>query len=177
MILGFKFGQVMKMSIVKRWGIIDMSRSQSVAEHSYNVAQISRAIVKHIRDIDFGLIDNDQMAQITSWALDHDITEVVTGDIPTPLKAMMNGTFEQNEAKLFPSYIGLKIGLGELVLTVVKIADYVDAIQFMNMYCVEKKGPRFHIMSEMMTKMTESMDNLENLTGVSVHELVDSWLN
>ena len=61
---------------VPRWTIIETSRSQTVAEHSYNVACLLLEFGKYTE------LEEDMI----ELALLHDIDESMTGDIPTPTK-------------------------------------------------------------------------------------------
>ncbi len=106
MILDFSFEEVMRLSNLKRWGIVEMSRSQSVAEHSYNVAMIAVHIVDRLENVSS---DKTSLRSVVmGWSLAHDLPEVVTGDIPTPLKEMMGDALGPAEGKLFPQYITYK---------------------------------------------------------------------
>jgi 5'-deoxynucleotidase YfbR-like HD superfamily hydrolase len=149
MLLDFSFDQVMKMSNLKRWGIIEMSRDQSVAEHSYNVAIISGYLARAIdrNSEDYRYIEED----CVKWALCHDLTELLTGDIPTPMKTFLNGAILDMEKVQCPEYTHMKNSFDAAVMEVVKTADYIEAIQYALKFCVDReKGA---ILLEMRLKM------------------------
>ena len=99
---------------VKRWHIVQMAREQSLAEHSFNVAQIAREIsVRLDHSIQLRL-------RVVNAALDHDIEEVVRGDAPTPSKG-----------KARYQITGV-MTLGD----VIKVADLIDAYIFAKEYAV-----------------------------------------
>jgi len=68
---------------IKRWGLKRNAHEENVMEHSWEVAVIAHtlALIKN-RYFD-GQLDANAVA---TAALYHDITEVITGDLPTPIK-------------------------------------------------------------------------------------------
>ncbi|WKJ92611.1 5'-deoxynucleotidase [Methylomonas montana] len=68
---------------IKRWGLKRNAHEENVMEHSWEVAVIAHtlALIKN-RYFD-GQVDANAVA---AAALYHDITEVITGDLPTPIK-------------------------------------------------------------------------------------------
>jgi len=68
---------------IKRWGLKRNAHQENVMEHSWEVAVIAHtlALIKN-RYFD-GELDANAIA---TAALYHDVTEVITGDLPTPIK-------------------------------------------------------------------------------------------
>ena len=68
---------------IKRWGLKRNAYQENVMEHSWEVAVIAHtlALIKN-RYYDGNLDPN----AVATAALYHDITEVITGDLPTPIK-------------------------------------------------------------------------------------------
>jgi len=68
---------------IKRWGLKRNAHEENVMEHSWEVSVIAHtlALIKN-RYYD-GTVDANAIA---TAALYHDITEVITGDLPTPIK-------------------------------------------------------------------------------------------
>lgn len=68
---------------IKRWGLKRNAHEENVMEHSWEVAVIAHtlALIKN-RYFD-GQVDANAIA---TAALYHDVTEVITGDLPTPIK-------------------------------------------------------------------------------------------
>lgn len=158
MIAGFDYHQVLKMSYVKRWAIIDMSRDQSLAEHSYNVAILARRIVLDMPKDPFhglmgGLNPSEFMNVVLAWALCHDLPEVYTGDIPSAFKRGIATEVASLEKELFPFYGKERDGTPPLALAVVKIADTFEAIEFANRYCIDRD--KDDIMKFMLSSLKE----------------------
>jgi 5'-deoxynucleotidase len=68
---------------IKRWGLKRNAHDENVMEHSWEVSVIAHtlALIKN-RYFNANLDAN----AIATAALYHDITEVITGDLPTPIK-------------------------------------------------------------------------------------------
>lgn len=68
---------------IKRWGLKRNAHEENVMEHSWEVAVIAHtlALIKN-RYFD-GQVEANAVA---TAALYHDVTEVITGDLPTPIK-------------------------------------------------------------------------------------------
>ncbi len=73
-----------RMRYITRWGLMRNSFSENIQEHSYQVAVLAHALALIRREI-LGLEgpDPDRCAVA---ALYHDASEILTGDLPTPIK-------------------------------------------------------------------------------------------
>jgi len=77
------FAYVAKLKYIVRWGLKRNVESENVKEHSFDVAVIAHALAL-IRNRYFGgNVDSNQLAMV---ALFHDASEVLTGDLPGPIK-------------------------------------------------------------------------------------------
>jgi 5'-deoxynucleotidase len=68
---------------IKRWGLKRNAHVENVMEHSWEVAVIAHTLAL-IKNRYYG--GNVDANAIATAALYHDITEVITGDLPTPIK-------------------------------------------------------------------------------------------
>jgi len=68
---------------IKRWGLQRNAEPENVMEHSWEVATIAHALAIIKNTYYQGSVDVNQVA---TAALYHDISEVITGDLPTPIK-------------------------------------------------------------------------------------------
>ena len=75
--MSMEIHDILRAADVKRWHIVRTHKPQSVAEHTFNVCMIARAIAKLA-----GVPDEN----IIKAALAHDLDEVLLGDIPTVIK-------------------------------------------------------------------------------------------
>ena len=77
------FAYMARMKLIKRWSLMKSVSDENIAEHSAQVAQIAHALAL-IKNRRFGgSLDADRVAMI---ALYHETSEVLTGDLPTPIK-------------------------------------------------------------------------------------------
>lgn len=126
----YPFGRIpqLRLANVPRWTIISMSKQQSVAEHSFNVALITRYILSkdpsvELADIRIKVID----------ALYHDEEEVYSGDIPTPYK-------EKDYIK---------------EPDVIKLADLIDAYRFAAQYCNDTREVKLWLLNGLIAKINK----------------------
>lgn len=77
------FAMVNRMKLIDRWALMRNTSKENIAEHSHNVAIIAHALAL-IGNKKFGKCYDTSRAALL--ALYHDTTEVITGDMPTPVK-------------------------------------------------------------------------------------------
>lgn len=94
----YSFGAMMsRMKYIDRWALMRNSTKENISEHSLEVAMIAHllAVIGRVR---FGKdLDADKAALIGIY---HDSTEIITGDMPTPIKYYsdeMRDTFKEIE--------------------------------------------------------------------------------
>ncbi len=73
-----------RMRYITRWGLMRNTFSENIAEHSFQVAVLAHALALIRRDI-LHLPTPDPNRCATA-ALYHDTSEILTGDLPTPIK-------------------------------------------------------------------------------------------
>ncbi|WP_040195770.1 5'-deoxynucleotidase [Candidatus Soleaferrea massiliensis] len=77
------FAMLSRMKYITRWGLMRNTREENLAEHSLETAMIAHALaVIHNRRLG-GQIDVNRVAVTAMY---HDISEILTGDLPTPVK-------------------------------------------------------------------------------------------
>jgi len=82
------YAMLSRLKHINRWGLMRNSRAENVQEHSHQAAVIAHALAL-IRNRYFGgSVDADRAAVI---ALFHDCDEILTGDLPTPVKYFNEG--------------------------------------------------------------------------------------
>jgi len=77
------FAMVNRMKLIDRWALMRNTSKENIAEHSHSVAVIAHALAL-IGNKKFGKSYDENRAAVL--ALYHDTTEVITGDMPTPVK-------------------------------------------------------------------------------------------
>ncbi|MBE6910225.1 MAG: 5'-deoxynucleotidase [Ruminococcaceae bacterium] len=77
------FAYISRMRYIPRWALMRNSFSENVQEHSHMVAVLAHALAVIRNEVFDGDVDAGQVAV---YALYHDATEIITGDMPTPIK-------------------------------------------------------------------------------------------
>lgn len=129
-----------RMRYITRWGLMRNSFSENVQEHSHQVAVLAHALALIRRDI-LGL-DTPDPDRCAVAALYHDASEILTGDLPTPVKyynSTIQEAYKQVEeiacnqllsmlpAQLYSSYEALILESDAAVKVIVKAADKLSA--------------------------------------------------
>lgn len=75
-----------RMQYINRWGLMRNTRIENIKEHSFDVAIIAHSIA--LLHNEFATDEQSKVDpyKIQSYALYHDCTEIITGDLPTPIK-------------------------------------------------------------------------------------------
>ena len=129
-----------RMRYITRWGLMRNTFAENIQEHSHQVAVLAHALALIRRDIlDLPGADPDKCAVA---ALYHDASEILTGDMPTPIKYYnpeIKEAYKQVEhiagnrllqmlpPQLRQSYEHLVLEDDEEVLPTVKAADKLSA--------------------------------------------------
>ena len=137
-----------RMRYITRWGLMRNTFSENISEHSHQVAVFAHALALIRRDIlHLPAPDPDRCAVA---ALYHDASEILTGDLPTPIKYYnpdIKQAYKQVEriagnrlldmlpAELRSSYEHDILEYDEEVLPFVKAADKLSA----HIKCLEEQ--------------------------------------
>ena len=77
------FAYISRMRFIQRWALMRNTAPENVQEHSHQVAVLAHALAVIRREKFGGAIDPGAVAVA---ALYHDASEILTGDMPTPIK-------------------------------------------------------------------------------------------
>ena len=72
-----------RMKYIKRWQLMRSTRKENIMEHSQSVAVLAHALVTIHNDVYGGHAD---VLKTVLYAMYHEVSEVMTGDLPTPIK-------------------------------------------------------------------------------------------
>ena len=140
------YALISRMSYITRWGLMRNTFSENIQEHSHMVAVLAHALALIDRDILGGSADPNACA---AAALFHDASEILTGDLPTPLKYYnpeIRNAYKQVERfscekllrmlplELRESYAPLLFEDDPVVTPIVKAADKLSA----HIKCIEE---------------------------------------
>ena len=77
------FAFLNRMKYIKRWSLMRSVREENIMEHSQQVAVIAHALAVINNKIYGGNIDKNKVVLLAQY---HEVGEVITGDLPTPIK-------------------------------------------------------------------------------------------
>ena len=77
------FAAISRMKYIERWALMRNSRQENLSEHAMEVAMIAHALCV-IGNTRYGKTLNADRAAVIG--LYHDASEIITGDMPTPVK-------------------------------------------------------------------------------------------
>ncbi len=77
------YAYLMRMKYIKRWALMRSTSEENIMEHSWEVAVIAHALAIIKNEKFGGKVDE---YKTLSLAVYHETSEVVTGDLPTPIK-------------------------------------------------------------------------------------------
>ena len=72
-----------RMKYIKRWQLMRSMREENIMEHSHQVTMLAHALVSIHNEV-FG--GNADVLKTILYAMYHETSEVMTGDLPTPVK-------------------------------------------------------------------------------------------
>lgn len=81
------FAYLSRMKLIDRWSLMRCTQRENVQEHSLQVAVVAHALALIKRKHFNGTASPERVAL---FAIFHDATEVLTGDLPTPVKYYNN---------------------------------------------------------------------------------------
>ena len=88
-----------RMKYIRRWSLMRSSRDENVTEHTQQVAVFAHALAVIDREVFGGSPDVEKTVLL---ALYHESSEVMTGDLPTPIKYFnreIHGAYKQLEER------------------------------------------------------------------------------
>jgi 5'-deoxynucleotidase len=77
------FAYLSRLKLIERWGLMRSTRSENTQEHSLQVAMFAHALAVLKNERFGGNVDPERAALLAVY---HDAEEVITGDVPTPVK-------------------------------------------------------------------------------------------
>lgn len=77
------FAFLSRMKYITRWGLMRNTQTENIQEHSLQVAIIAHALALIKNSYFGGNVNADRVAVLGMY---HDCNEIITGDMPTPIK-------------------------------------------------------------------------------------------
>ncbi|NLV49934.1 MAG: 5'-deoxynucleotidase [Clostridiales bacterium] len=164
---GAFFALISRMRNIRRWGLMRNTYEENVQEHSHMTAVLAHALAVIRRDVFGGESDPDRCA---AAALFHDASEILTGDLPTPVKYAnrdIKVSYKEVERlavekltamlpeKLRGEYENLILCEDPGVLEIIKAADKLSAY----IKCVEELRAGNHEFESASGQIRTTLDN------------------
>ena len=171
-----------RMKYITRWGLMRNTFSENIQEHSHQVAVLAHALALIRRDI--LKLEGPNPDRCAVAALYHDASEILTGDLPTPIKYYnpdIKHAYKQVERiagerlldmlppALRESYAPLVLEDDEAVLPIVKAADKLSAY----IKCVEEQKAGN---TEFDSAARQSMDAMLAMDMPELHWFIENCL-
>lgn len=133
------FAYISRMRFIQRWALMRNTAQENVQEHSHQVAVLAHALAV-IRNREFG--GHVDAGLVAVAALYHDASEILTGDLPTPIKyynSSIRNAYKDVEAvacgqllemlpeNLRPDYVPVLTEVDPDIEKLVKAADKLSA--------------------------------------------------
>ena len=141
------FAYMARLRLIRRWSLMRNTQPENDAEHSLQVAMIAHALAVTARDRYGRDVDPEH---VVTLAVYHDASEVLTGDLPTPVKyhsadlrdayKTVEETAKERLCTMLPDAVREEIGAclresGTQAAALVKAADRISAY----IHCVEEQ--------------------------------------
>ncbi len=105
------YAMLFRMKYIERWGLMRNTREENLSEHSLETAFVAHALaVIHNRRLCGGGEDALDPGRAALLAMFHDAPEIITGDLPTPVKYFSKDTaaaYKQIETAAAERLLGL----------------------------------------------------------------------
>ena len=171
-----------RMRYITRWGLMRNTFSENIQEHSHQVAVLAHALALIRRDI--LKLEGPDPDKCAVAALYHDASEILTGDLPTPIKYYnpdIKTAYKQVEriagerlldmlpSQLRASYEHLVLEDDETVTPIVKAADKLSAY----IKCVEEQKAGN---TEFDSAARQSIEAMLKMDMPELHWFIDNCL-
>ena len=80
---GYFYAMLSRMKYINRWGLMRNTKNENLSEHSLETAFIAHALGIINNEVFHGSVNAEHLAVLAMY---HDATEIITGDMPTPVK-------------------------------------------------------------------------------------------
>lgn len=95
-----------RMKYIKRWQLMRSTRDENIMEHSQSVSLLAHALVTIHNEVYGG---NADVLKTVLYAMYHETSEVMTGDLPTPIKyynSNIRGAYKEIEKNACQRIVG-----------------------------------------------------------------------
>ena len=139
------FAMISRMRHIRRWCLMRNSYEENIQEHSHMTAVLAHALAVIRREVFHGEAEPERCA---AAALYHDASEIITGDLPTPVKYLnpaITSSYKEIEAQATEKLLAMlpeelrgayapvllveDAGTAELVKAAGKLSAYIKCVE------------------------------------------------
>ena len=176
------FAYISRMRYIGRWSLMRNSMPENIQEHSHMVAVLAHALGVIRRDV-FRVPCNPEEA--ATVALFHDSSEILTGDLPTPIKyhsSEIRDAYKQVEALACDRLLetlpeALRPAYGQLLTgeTQERVHDLVKAADKLSAYvkCIEERKAGNN---EFLSAEAQTLDALQKMAMPEVDYFLEHFI-
>ena len=143
-----------RMKYIKRWQLMRSTREENIMEHSQEVTMIAHALAT-INNKVFG--GNADVTKTVLYALYHETGEVMTGDLPTPIKyynSEIHGAYKELERSACEKIVATLPKEMQGALAPYVLADE-DCIEYKLVKCADRFSAYIKCLEELRLGNTE----------------------
>ncbi len=165
------FAIMSRMKYINRWSLMNNTRLENISEHSLTTAMLAHALAVISNKKLGNNVDPEHAAAV---ALFHDCTEIITGDLPTPIKyssKTLRNAYKNIEEEAahqlmgaLPEYMReeyekllLPYDTDEHTLKLIKAADKLSAL----IKCIEEEQMGNREFCKAKTEITLALEKME----------------
>ena len=124
------FAMLDRMQYINRWGLMRNNRTENIKEHSMDVAIVAHALAVIRNKICLNGRPEVDPLFVMAVAMLHDATEIITGDLPTPIK--------YRNAEITQAYKNVE---GQATDTLLSLLPEVLREDYRDLFCPDRSDP------------------------------------
>ncbi len=164
------FAILSRMKYIQRWGLMHNTRTENLSEHTLEVAYLTHALLTLYNKTAETPLD---VGKAVTIALYHDCSEIITGDLPTPVKYYnpeIKAAYKELEVtsakkllqllpeELVGDYAGILLPEEDpMMMRLIKAADRLSAL----IKCLEEKKQGNLEFSQAYESIRKSLEEME----------------
>ena len=124
------YAMIDRMQYINRWGLMRNNRTENLKEHSMDVAIVAHALAVIRNCICLGDRQKVDPLLVMGIAILHDASEIITGDLPTPIK--------YRNAEITQAYKKVE---GQATDTLLSLLPEVMRAEYSGLFCPDRTDP------------------------------------
>ena len=143
-----------RMKYIKRWQLMRSTREENIMEHSQSVSLLSHALVTIHNEVYGG---NADVLKTVLYALYHETSEVMTGDLPTPIKyynRSIQGAYKELEKSACEKVVNTLPDQMKTSIVPFVLADE-ESVEYKLVKCADRLSAYIKCLEELRSGNTE----------------------